>query len=159
MSKIRYILTDVDGVLTDGRFYLDIHGNETKAICYRDLDAIGVGRSSGLDFAFATGEQGKMVEVLARRFNITKVYQNAKDKKEALEAFCCEMAISLDEVVYIGDSDRDAPALAAASISFAPCDATEKALQSAKYITKSSGGTGVLLEVVNMLIEGKHFAK
>ncbi len=153
MSKIRYILTDVDGVLTDGRFHIDMHGNETKAICYRDLDAIGIGRRAGLDFAFATGEQGQMVETLAKRFNVSIIYQNAKDKQLVLETFCREMNLSLDEVVYIGDSDRDAPALSYATMSFAPSDATQKALQSAKYITKSCGGTGVLLEVVNMLIE------
>ncbi|MDL2272451.1 hypothetical protein LJC23_05400, partial [Desulfovibrio sp. OttesenSCG-928-I05] len=75
---MKIILTDVDGVLTDGRITLDVHGNETKVICYRDLDAIGIGRRAGYEFAFATGENTGMVDVLAKRFGVTKVYPGAK---------------------------------------------------------------------------------
>lgn len=153
---MKFILTDVDGVLTNGHVILDSIGNESKSICYRDLDAIGIGRKKGYDFVFVTGEQGNMVHLLARRFNISQVYQNAKDKKLAIENFCASMNINKKDIVYIGDSDRDAPALAIVGLSFAPADASEKALNAAKYITKSCGGEGVLLEVVNGLIEGKY---
>lgn len=152
---MKIILTDVDGVLTDGRISLDIHGNETKVICYRDLDAIGIGRRAGYDFAFATGEDTPMVGVLAARFSVTRVYPGAKDKLAALQQFCADTGLAMEQVIYIGDSDRDAPALEAAGLGIAPCDASQKALHAADVVTLAVGGSGVLLEVVNGLIAGK----
>lgn len=151
---MKMILTDVDGVLTDGRLTLDTQGNETKVICYRDLDAIGIGRRAGYEFAFATGENTPMVTVLARRFGVGKVYPGAKDKLAALDLFCSEYSLRREQVIYIGDSDRDAPALAAAGLGIAPCDASAKALAAARVITTAAGGSGVLLEAVNGLIDG-----
>lgn len=152
---MKVILTDVDGVLTDGRVTLDVHGNETKVVCYRDLDAIGIGRRAGYEFAFATGENTEMVDVLARRFGIVTVYRGAKDKLAALDRYCDEMGLRREQVVYIGDSDRDAPALEAAGLGIAPRDASPKALQAADITAQAIGGAGVLLEVVNGLIAGK----
>lgn len=154
-QHMRLILTDVDGVLTDGRVTIDVYGNETKAICYRDLDAIGIGRAHGYDFAFVTGENTQMVKALAARFNIKKIYSGQKDKLESMKCIAAELGESVDKLLYIGDSDRDAPALDAVGVGIAPLDATERALHAANFITESKGGYGVLLEVINMLISGK----
>jgi len=152
---MKIIFTDVDGVLTDGRFTIDEHGNETKNICYRDLDAVGIGRRAGYDFAFVTGEDTKMVKVLAKRFNIDRVYAGAKDKLKAMQDISLEFDIPINSLVYIGDNDRDAPALEAVGLGIAPCDASENAKLAAYVLTKSKGGYGVLLEVVNKLISGE----
>lgn len=152
---MKLILLDVDGVLTDGRVTIDIHGNETKTICYRDLDAIGVGRKKGYDFAFVTGEDTEMVKALAKRFGIEKIYAGAKDKLAAMKTIAVECGINLDCLLYIGDSDRDAPALDAVGFGIAPYDATAYAKSSANYVTESRGGYGVLLEVIDKLIAGK----
>lgn len=149
------IFTDIDGVLTDGRVTIDINGNETKSISYRDLDAIGIGRRAGYDFAFVTGEDTDMVRVLAKRFNVDKVYAGAKDKLKAMQTISKEYNIPLDGIVYIGDSDRDAPALEVVGLAFAPCDASISAKNSADKITDSKGGFGVLLEVIYMLINNE----
>jgi len=152
---MKIILTDVDGVLTDGRVIIDIYGNETKNICYRDLDAVGVGRRGGYDFAFVTGEDTAMVNALAKRFGISKVYAGAKDKLAAMAMIAQELGVSVNELLYIGDSDRDVPALEAVGMGIAPCDATANARHAANFITETKGGYGVLLEVVDRLISGK----
>jgi len=152
---MKIILTDVDGVLTDGRFAIDIHSNESKNICYRDLDAIGIGRRAGYDFAFVTGEDTAMVQVLAKRFNISRIYTGAKDKLAAMEIIAKELNANLGELLYIGDNERDVPALEAVGLGIAPCDATPNAMNAADYITETKGGYGVLLEVVNKLISGE----
>ena len=152
---MKMIFTDVDGVLTDGRFTLDIHGNETKTICYRDLDAIGIGRSAGYDFAFVTGEKTKMVQTLADRFNIRHVYAGAKDKLEAMYRISEEFDVPIASLIYIGDSDRDAPALKAVGLGIAPIDATPKAKAASHVLTDTKGGQGILLEVVNKLTTGE----
>ena len=149
------ILTDVDGVLTDGRITLDVHGGETKVICYRDLDAIGIGRRAGYDFAFVTGEDTEMVRMLARRFGVERVYAGAKDKLAAMRNISEKSGIPLEGLLYIGDSDRDAPALEAVGLGIAPRDASDMARATAHYITDCSGGSGVLLEVVDKLISKK----
>lgn len=145
----------MDGVLTDGRVTVDIHGNETKTICYRDLDAVGVGRRSGYDFAFVTGEDTEMVRALAKRFGIDRIYAGEKDKLAALRRISSEIGVPLEDLLYIGDSDRDAPALAAVGIGIAPRDGTENARNAAGFITEAVGGSGVLLEVVGKLIAGE----
>ena len=152
---MKLILTDVDGVLTDGRVTLDINGNETKSISYRDLDAIAVGRRAGYDFAFVTGEDTEMVRVLAERFRISIIYAGAKDKLKAMQVISSEYSIPLKGLLYIGDSDRDAPALEAVGLGIAPSDASSSARAAAHVQTDSKGGYGVLLEVVDKLIAGK----
>jgi YrbI family 3-deoxy-D-manno-octulosonate 8-phosphate phosphatase len=152
---MKIILTDVDGVLTDGRLNLDINGNETKTICYRDLDAIAIGRKAGYDFAFVTGEDTEMVRVLAKRFMIERVYSGKKDKLSAMREIAEELKLPVSSLLYIGDSDRDAPALKAAGLGIAPSDASANAKAAADCLTDGKGGYGVLLEVVNKLISGE----
>ncbi|GHU53917.1 hypothetical protein FACS1894132_07500 [Clostridia bacterium] len=152
---MKMIFTDVDGVLTDGRVTLNINSEEKKTICYRDLDAIGVGRRSGYDFAFVTGENGDMVKILAKRFDVKKIYSGEKDKLAAMHKISKEYNLTLDEIIYIGDSDRDAPALDAVGLGIAPSDGTLTARTAANYVTETKGGYGVLLEVIDKLIAGK----
>ena len=152
---MKLILVDIDGVLTDGRVTLDINGNETKTICYRDLDAIGIGRRAGYEFAFVTGEDTPMVSVIAKRFDIEIVYSGAKDKLASVRQISNEYGIPLSGFVYIGDSDRDAPALEAVGLGIAPRDASVRARNAAHFITDCYGGTGVLLEVMDKIIMGK----
>ena len=152
---MRLILIDVDGVLTDGRVTLDVHGNETKTICYRDLDAIGIGRKAGYEFAFVTGEATPMVDVLAKRFGVEIVYSGAKDKLAAIRQISSDYSIPIKNFIYIGDSDRDAPALEAVGLGIAPKDASFSAKNAAHIVAKSCGGTGVLLEIMHKLISGK----
>ena len=152
---MKWVYIDVDGVLTDGRVTIDINGNETKSINYRDLDAIGIGRNNGYDFVFVTGEAGDMVKRLANRFTISRVYEGAKDKLAVLKRIAQEDNVNIAEMLYIGDSDRDAPALAAVGLGIAPRDATASAKYAADIITDTQGGYGVLLEVVDKLIAGK----
>ena len=155
---MKLILIDVDGVLTDGRVTMDERGNETKTVCYRDLDAIGIGRMAGYDFAFVTGEDTEMVKVLAKRFQIEKVYAGAKDKLKAMQKISKELRLPLSGLLYIGDSDRDVPALETVGLGIAPSDASASAKSAAHVLTDSKGGFGVLLEVVDKLIAGKwHF--
>jgi len=152
---MKIIFTDVDGVLTDGRLTIDVEGNETKSISYRDLDAIGIGRRAGYDFAFVTGEDTKMVKVLAKRFSVTKVYAGAKDKLKAIQDISKEYDIPINKILYIGDNNRDAPALEVVGLGIAPYDASDNAKKAADIITETKGGFGVLLEVVDKLISGE----
>jgi len=152
---MKIIFTDIDGVITDGRVTIDINGNETKSICYRDLDAIGIGRRAGYDFVFVTGEDTDMVKFLAKRFFIEKVYAGAKDKLKAIKEISKDYNIPMSKILYIGDGDRDVPAIESIGLGIVPSDASEKALAVAKIVTDCRGGHGVLFEVVSKLISGQ----
>jgi len=152
---MKMIFTDVDGVLTDGRVTIDVNGNETKSISYRDLDAIGIGRRAGYEFAFVTGEDTDMVRVLSKRFAVDKFYAGAKDKLKIMHEISDEYNIPLDKLLFIGDADRDAPALKVVGLGKVPCDATTAAKKAADVITEVRGGFGVLLEVIDKLISGE----
>ena len=152
---MKLILVDIDGVLTDGRVTLDINGDETKSICYRDLDAISIGRKAGYDFAFVTGEDTEMVHILVKRFGIELIYAGAKDKLKAMWEISNEFNIPISGLLYIGDTDRDAPALEAVGLGIAPSDASACAKAASHVQTESKGGCGVLLEIVEKLISGK----
>jgi len=148
------VLIDIDGVLTDGRVTMDIGGNETKTICFRDLDAIGVGRRAGYEFVLVTGEATPMVDVLAKRFRINHVFRGCKDKLKTIKEIAEVLNIPLKRLVYLGDSDSDAEALKAVGMGIAPKDAALSARYAAHYVSEFSGGTGVLLDAVHKLISG-----
>ena len=153
MKKIKYLFVDIDGVLTDGTVSLDEQGNERKSICYRDLDAIGMGRSVGLDFAFVTGEDTDLARSIARRFGVKHAVFGAKDKGKAVKELLQELQVDPEDICYIGDSLRDVPAIRMAGLGAAPRDAMEAARQAADFVAQTFGGKGVLLELVEKIIK------
>lgn len=153
-KKIKYIFSDIDGVLTDGKVYLDAQGNENKQICYRDLDSVAIGRKFGLEFIFVTGENTELARQIAKRFKVYPSVFGVKDKLSAVKNLIEEMKIDKSAVCYIGDSDRDVSALEYVGMGIAPADGSKKAKSSADYITEAAGGAGVLFEVVENIIEG-----
>jgi YrbI family 3-deoxy-D-manno-octulosonate 8-phosphate phosphatase len=152
---MKYIVTDVDGVLTDATVTLDAQGNESKRFCFRDLDAIGVGRRAGSAFVMLTGENTPIARFIAKRFGIEKAYFGAKDKLSVMAQISGQLGIDAGQIVYIGDSDSDAALLSASGLGIAPHDGTATAKKAADSIADACGGTGVLLEVVDKLISGE----
>ena len=88
--KIKYIISDIDGVLTDGKVYLDAQGAENKQICYRDLDSIAIGKKAGLEFVFVTGEDSQLAKIISKRFGIKTVF-GAKDKFMSVKKLLAEL--------------------------------------------------------------------
>jgi len=155
VKKIKYIFADMDGVLTDGKVQIDANGNERKSICYRDLDAIGMGHAAGLRFVFVTGEDTAIAKYIVRRFRADDAVLGAKDKGKAFDELVEKLGILPEEVCYVGDSNRDIPAICKAGLGAAPADAAPKVLEAADYITACRGGQGVLLELTEKIMSGE----
>ena len=153
MKRIKYIFADMDGVVTDGTVRIDENGKESKAICFRDLDAIGIGRRGGIEFAFVTGEDTPIAHFMARRFGVDLAVFGAKDKKAAVEQLCAQLGLTVDEICYIGDAARDVPAIEFAGIGATVQDGVLAARRAADIVTECRGGTGALLELVETLLE------
>jgi len=150
--KIGLVVLDIDGVLTDGKLTLDSRNNEYKSINYRDLDAITVLKNKRIKLALLTGEDVALVDSMAKRFGITRIFKGEKDKKRGLTTISDCFEIPLSNICYIGDSDRDAEALKVCGLAIVPQDATKKAKESASVILKTKGGDGVVHEALEFLI-------
>ena len=151
--KIKLLVLDIDGVLTDGRIIIDTFGNEYKSLNYRDLDSINWLKNKGLRLALITGENTILVDTIAKRLGITNIIKGAKDKEKALKQLSEYTRVPLGNICYIGDADRDVNALKLCGLSIVPQDATKKAKESALAILKSKGGDGVVHEVIEYLIK------
>jgi 3-deoxy-D-manno-octulosonate 8-phosphate phosphatase (KDO 8-P phosphatase) len=149
---IRALVLDVDGVLTDGLVRLDEDGRETKTLFFRDLDALGDARRAGLVVALLTGESTRLVDVLARRLEVEHVRSGAKDKAAGLEDLRADLGVAADELCYVGDADRDAPALVLAGLGLAPADATSAARTAADAVLDARGGRGAVAEAVALVL-------
>jgi YrbI family 3-deoxy-D-manno-octulosonate 8-phosphate phosphatase len=149
---IRVLAIDIDGVLTNGDVLLDEAGRESKSIFFRDIDAVHAARRGGLLVALVTGEETAMVGVIARRLEIEHVYSGRKDKAEALSVVAADLGVALEDICYIGDADRDAPALRAAGLGLAPADGSEAARDAADRILANGGGRGAVAEAVQLVL-------
>ncbi len=151
VKGIRVLALDIDGVLTDGIALLKSSGREEKRISFHDLDAVTQARRSGLTVVLVTAESNTMVDRIAKRFGVEHVVRDAKDKLLALTALSDQIGISLDKFCYIGDSDRDAPALSQVGLGLAPANATSAAKAAAHRVLSHPGGAGAVAEAVALL--------
>jgi len=150
---ITHIFSDIDGVLTDGKVRLDEEGRESKIICYRDLDAVGVLRRAGLKIYFVTGEDSQLTKRIIDKFAPDGSRCGSKDKGKVFDELVRELGVAPSSVCYIGDSERDLPALRRAGFSACPKDAVSAVLTAADYVAATKGGEGVLGEVAAKIIE------
>lgn len=147
ITKPQLLIFDIDGVLTNGRTALTASGDEFKQLGFRDIDAVKRLARDGVQIAFVTGEDNPLVDVVAARFGVTHIVRNAKDKLSAIEQIALKRGLALSDIWYVGDANRDAPALARVGAGFAPADASPEARAAAHRILKSTAGNGVAEEV------------
>jgi D-sedoheptulose 7-phosphate isomerase len=151
VEAIKLLALDIDGVVTDGHFTLSAAGEEVKRLDFHDLDALTALKRSGMPVVFITGEDGPMVEAISRRFGVDSVIAGAKDKLAAVQQVAAERGLSLAQMCYVGDSDRDAPALQAVGLGLAPANATPAARAAAHRVLSRAGGRGAVVEVVALV--------
>jgi 3-deoxy-D-manno-octulosonate 8-phosphate phosphatase (KDO 8-P phosphatase) len=150
-SAVQLLVLDVDGVLTDGAVLLLPDGQEARSVHFHDLDAVGGWRRRGLRLAVLSGEDTPGVRLVAGRFGIDDAVFGAKDKLRGLQDLAGRLGTPLEAMCYIGDADRDAPALEAAGIGLAPSDATAAAQAAADHVLATRGGRGVVVEAVALI--------
>lgn len=151
MHRLQLLALDIDGVLTDNTVLLLPNGEEAKRVSFSDLDAVTQAKQHGFAVAMVTGETGPMVRRIAERFGVEKVLEGAKDKLAALQSLSQDMGIPLNSICYVGDSDRDAPALQAAGLGLAPHTASAAARNAADCVHYELGVTAAAKAVQMML--------
>lgn len=153
MQSIQLLLTDVDGVLTDGSLTFDSAGVETKTFNVRDGLGIRLWQRAGGKVGIVTGRASTIVERRARELDIDLIYQAVKEKLPVVQDIANEQGVPLDRVAYLGDDLPDLPAIRAVGFGVAVADAAPELLEAADYVTELSGGRGALREVVEKLLK------
>ena len=153
IKRIKLLILDVDGVLTDGRIIIDDLGNETKNFDVRDGHGLKLLMRYGIDVVLLTGRKSKVVEHRAEELGINEVYQGTKNKVEVLEGILRKRDTGSDNIAYIGDDIVDVPVFRKVGFSVAVADAMVYVKKAADYITEENGGRGAVREICEIILQ------
>ncbi len=155
LGKVRLAAFDVDGVFTDGRFYLDDNGVESKAFC--TLDGFGVRRllEAGIAVAIISGRRSAAVEQRMAELGVQHVYLGCKDKVAAFQDLLAELGLQAEQCCYTGDDVPDLPLLRLAGIAFAVANAHPEVKSECDLTTEWRGGFGAVREVCDRLLAAR----
>lgn len=149
-QKIKFLVLDVDGVMTDGGMYYTELGDQFKKFNTKDGMGIQLAMKAGLTVAFlSSGSQASIVRNRARTLNVEHVYIGPRPKVEVLNDWCREFSFTLDQVAYIGDDINDLEAIEAVGFSGCPSDAISSIKMKVNVILERKGGEGCVREFVD----------
>ena len=157
-SAIKLLLTDVDGVLTDGGVFYGPEGEVMKQFNIRDGMAVERLRAVGIDVGIITGELSQSVARRAEKLKIELLYLGCKDKPAALRQVMEQRSIAAQQIAYIGDDVNDQEAMAMVGLTAAPSDALPQILAIVDYVCHRPGGHGAFREFAELLIAAKQTA-
>lgn len=155
-QQVKLVLTDCDGVLTDGGVYYSAQGEEMKRFSIRD--GMGVERLRKLaevEVGIVTGERSGSVERRAEKLNITELHLGAKDKVAVLESILLRLNLVWAELAYIGDDTNDVAVMQKVGFAAAPADAMSFAREAAHYVCQAQGGYGAFRELAEFIIAAR----
>jgi len=152
---LRLVVTDVDGVLTDGTVLFLPGGGEAKAFHTRDGLAVVLARRAGLPTAIISGRSSEGVTRRARELGIATVLQGVADKGAALAEVLAAAGLTPQQAAYIGDDVNDLPAMLQAGLSAAPADAAFEVRAQAYMVTEARGGHGAFREFVEAILRAR----
>lgn len=153
IRKIRLLILDVDGVLTDGRIIMNDAGQESKHFDVKDGHGLKLIMRHGLEVMLLTGRSSAVVDCRARDLGIREVFQGVLNKSEFFQQFLEQRAIDPEEVAYVGDDVVDIPILKRVGFSVAVKDAVSEVKEIADYVTEKPGGRGAVREICDLLLK------
>jgi 3-deoxy-D-manno-octulosonate 8-phosphate phosphatase (KDO 8-P phosphatase) len=154
-KKIKLLLLDVDGVLTDGRLYYGPGGEAIKTFDVRDGYGLKLWHEAGFRSGIISGRNSDIVSFRAAELKMSFVYQGNDDKIAAFDELMKEAGVQTDEIAFVGDDTLDIPVFERVGLAIAVADAHEKVRSTAHYITKARGGRGAVREVIDLLLASK----
>ena len=152
---LKLLLTDVDGVMTDGTVLLFPDGREAKSFHMRDGLGIVLAHAAGLKTGLVSGRASDSVTARAKELGMAVVRQGVRDKGAALVEILSEEAIEAHEVAYLGDDLNDLPIMTAVGLSAAPKDAAFEVRTEAFMVLEAEGGRGCLREFVEAILKAR----
>lgn len=153
LDKIKVIVLDVDGTLTDGGVYIDSNGVETKKFNIKDGGGIALATRAGYEFMILTGRKSYCVEKRAQELKIKYLYQGVDNKVDILESFMKENSLMPENVVYMGDDFNDLDSMKLVGFVACPADAMQCVKDIADFISEHNGGFGAVRDLCEMLLK------
>lgn len=154
--KIKLLLMDCDGVLTDGRLYFSKDGEELKVFHVRDGQGLVSWHRAGYRSGIISGRNSLIVEKRAKELGIQYIKQASINKVEDFEKIIAEAGVSIEETAYVGDDLPDIDLLKRVGLPFAVADAEQEVINVALYKTNANGGLGAVREITNLLLKLKN---
>jgi YrbI family 3-deoxy-D-manno-octulosonate 8-phosphate phosphatase len=148
---IKLVLLDIDGVLTNGKVTVDSHGNESKTIDFKDIDAVFEMKRRKLLVGLLTGEATPITLFFKERFKPDFFYNGCKNKPEALKEILAKTGLSSDEACYVGDAKYDIPIMKLVGVSGCPENAIPEVKELATVQLARRGGDGCVWEFLEWL--------
>lgn len=156
LCKVKILVMDVDGTLTDGAMYYSKNGEELKRFSTRDGMAITLLHKNNIDSAIITSEYSQISEQRALKLRIENVILGSRNKTESLKELVKKLNIELQEVAYIGDDINDEHVMKISGVSACPADSTKSIQQIADYICSSTGGNGAVREFAEAILKSQN---
>jgi 3-deoxy-D-manno-octulosonate 8-phosphate phosphatase (KDO 8-P phosphatase) len=154
-AKIKLLILDVDGVLTDGKIIIDSKGEEIKYFDVKDGQGLRFLLAAGLEVAIISGRESKAVEYRIKGLGIKEIHQGIKDKKSVLEELIRNRSLTKGEVCCIGDDIPDIIMFGQVGLSIAVSDAVPEVLKAADFVTNHEGGNGAVREVCELILKAQ----
>ena len=155
LAGIRLVAFDVDGVFTDGRFYLSNEGVETKAFSTQDGYGIRCLLEAGIEVAVISGRSSAAVDRRMQELGVKHVIQGCKDKVAAFGELTASLGIAGKDCVFVGDDVPDLPLLSTVGFSIAVANAVNEVRESCDYTTSAVGGYGAVREVCDLVLAAR----
>lgn len=155
IKAVRWLVLDVDGVLTDGQVIMDDDGRESKHFNVKDGHALKMIMRFGINVMLLTGRKSQVVEHRARDLGITEVHQRVLNKLEYFKEFMDRKGISFAEVAYVGDDIVDIPLMKQVGFSAAVADASEEVPPLVDYVSPYPGGKGAVRDVCKIILKAQ----
>ena len=152
---IRIVIFDIDGVLTDGKVYVDHCGNEMKAFSLTEIDALNEIKGRGYKIAAITGEDTPIVDVFEKKVTWDWFFRGCKDKLGVVKSIEEESGIDRKDICYIGDGKYDLDPIEYVALGVCPENAISQVKEIADIVLKNSGGCGCINELLLYLTDGE----
>jgi 3-deoxy-D-manno-octulosonate 8-phosphate phosphatase (KDO 8-P phosphatase) len=151
-KKIRLLVLDVDGVLSDGKLYFSNNGEEIKAFNSLDGHGIKMLQASGVEVAIITGRTSQIVQKRAQNLGINLLLQGREDKLAALDELLADKTLNNDEIAHMGDDYPDLPLIRKVGLGLAPANAHSIVTQYCHWQSQYNGGKGAVREACDLIM-------
>jgi len=154
-KEIEIVLTDVDGVLTDGGMYYSEQGDVLKKFHARDGMGVSLLRKNKIDTIVITKEKTKFVKKWSQKMNVKKLFDGIKIKEIMIERICKQYNVEPKNLAYIGDDVNDIAIMKKCGLSITPINSVKEVKKIADYISEIKGGEGVFRDVADLILINK----
>lgn len=155
LKKIKYLIIDVDGTLTDAGIYYDERGNELKKFCTKDAAGFFAAHQAGMKIMILTGRESAATTRRMTEMKADYLIQNCRDKISYIKKFMQKNSVLKDEIGYLGDDLNDLPGMQLCGFIGCPSDACKEVKEKADYVSDVCGGHGAVRDIIEFLLQAR----